>query len=98
MNPLIQQSLSDLLAHPEYSSAHLMQLRTEIQAHQKTRDSLEFFLFTRANMLRKQASQTTNQQLQSALNSQADALIDVLALLFGNLDNVTRYAEKMAKV
>lgn len=83
MNDLVQYGLVDFLTQPEFSQAELLALRGNIAAHLPTHDGLAYFLATRIEMLRRQASHTQDLNSKMALHHQADALCDVLALLFG---------------
>lgn len=83
MNTCVHQGLADFLTQPEYSDADLLALRSQLAAHTPTHDGLEYFLSTRIQILRRQASHVQDLNGKVALHNQADALCDVLALLFG---------------
>lgn len=83
MNQNIKQSLGDLVLKPEYPIEMLEQLRIDLNAHSRTRENLEYFLFTRILLLRREAAKLPQQQ-SMILHNQADALSDVLVILFSS--------------
>ncbi len=87
MNTCVHQGLADFLTQPEYTEAELLALRSQLVAHAPTHDGLEYFLSTRIQILRRQASHVQDLNGKVALHNQADALCDVLNLLFATKEN-----------
>lgn len=78
-------SLTDLIVCKSQARCEIDQLRSDLAAHSRTRDGLEYFLFKRSVELREMASRSFDTQAIMRFHAQADALIDVMELLFAEL-------------